>query len=214
MTAIDEPALDERMMQATIGALELFGIYLGSRLGLYDALRGRDGSTYGELAEAAGIAPRYAREWLEQQAVAGILGVDDVTAEAQSRRYRLPEAHVGVLTAPVAPDHLAPLARMVVGIASVLDEVVDAYRAGTGVPYARYGADFRIGQGGINRPAFASALVQEWLPALGPAAQRVSGGGRLADLGCGQGWSTLAVAQAYPRAEERPDPPWIWVPQG
>ncbi|RZU50926.1 methyltransferase family protein [Krasilnikovia cinnamomea] len=194
-------ALDERMMQATIGALELFGIYLGTRLGIYDAMSARDSTTYGELAEQVGIAPRYAREWLEQQAVAGILTVDDAGAEAEARRYRLPEAHVGVLTTPVAPDHLAPLARMVVGIASVLDEVVDAYRTGNGVPYARYGADFRIGQGGINRPAFGSALVEEWLPALGPAAQRVSGGGRLADLGCGQGWSTLAVAQAYPRAE-------------
>ena len=90
---------------------------------------------------------------------------------------------------------------MVVGIASVLDEVADAYRTGGGVPYARYGPEFRAGQGGINRPAFTSALVEEWLPALGPTAERLAGGGRLADLGCGQGWSTIAVARAYPTAE-------------
>ncbi len=192
--------LDERILDATVGALELYGIYLGDRLGLYEALRNRP-STASELAATAGIAPRYAQEWLEQQAVAGVLTVDDVSADAQARRYTLPEAHVGVVADPVAIDHVAPLARLVVGIGSVLDEVVDAYRSGSGVPYARYGDDLRQGQGAINRPAFTSALVEEWLPALGPAAQRLATGGRLADLGCGQGWSTIAVARAFPGAE-------------
>lgn len=193
--------LDQQVLDATVGALELFGVYLGDRLGLYEILRRRGASTVAELAGAAGIAPRYAREWLEQQSVAGVLTVDDVTATAEARRYELPDAHVGVLADPVAPDHLAPFARMIVGIATVLDDVVTAYRTGTGVPYARYGADFRIGQGSINRPAFSSALVEEWLPALGPPAERLATGGRLADLACGHGWSALAVAGAYPGAE-------------
>lgn len=202
MTAIDiNLSLDQRVLDATTGALELFGIYLGDRLGLYDALRHHGTCTPTELAGAAGIAPRYAREWLEQQAVAGVLTVDDVTATADARRYTLPEAHVGVLADPIALDHVAPLARMVVGIAAALDDVVGAYRTGTGVPYSRYGTDMRVGQGGINRPAFTSALVEEWLPALGSAAQRLATGGRLADLGCGQGWSTLAAARAYPTAD-------------
>jgi 2-polyprenyl-3-methyl-5-hydroxy-6-metoxy-1,4-benzoquinol methylase len=130
-----------------------------------------------------------------------VLVVDDVTADADTRRYLLPEAHVGVVADPVALDHLAPLAQLVVGIATALDEVVEAYRTGGGVPYARYGAQFRAGQGGINRPAFTSALVEEWLPALGPAAQRLADGGRFADVACGLGWSTIAVARAYPKAE-------------
>jgi 2-polyprenyl-3-methyl-5-hydroxy-6-metoxy-1,4-benzoquinol methylase len=90
---------------------------------------------------------------------------------------------------------------MVVGIANVLDEVVDAYRTGAGVPYARYGADFRDGQGAINRPAFTSALVEAWLPAASGVVSSLRAGGRIADLGCGQGWSTIAVADAFPEAE-------------
>ena len=193
-------ALDQRVLDATIGALELFGIHLGNRLGLYEALLAGAG-TVSELAEAAGIAPRYAHEWLEQQAVAGVLTVDDVGADAGARRYTLPEAHVGVVANPLAVDHMAPLAGLVVGIATALDDVMAAYRSGGGVPYARYGAEFRRGQGAINRPAFTTALVEEWLPAAGPAVERLATGGRLADLGCGQGWSTIAVARAFPGAE-------------
>ena len=87
------------------------------------------------------------------------------------------------------------------GIASVLDDVAAAYRSGSGVPYARYGDAFRQGQGAINRPAFTSALVEEWLPALGSPVERLATGGRLADLGCGQGWSTIAVSRAFPDAD-------------
>jgi 2-polyprenyl-3-methyl-5-hydroxy-6-metoxy-1,4-benzoquinol methylase len=193
--------LDERLVEAATGALELFGVHLGVRLGLYEALRASP-RTPAELADAAALAPRYAREWLEQQAVAGVLTVDDASAAADQRRYALPDAHVGVLVDPVALDHVAPLARMVVGIAAVLDDVEQAYRSGGGVPYSRYGTHFRTGQGAVNRPAFTSALVDEWLPALGAdVVERLAAGARVVDLGCGQGWSTVAVARAFPNAQ-------------
>jgi 2-polyprenyl-3-methyl-5-hydroxy-6-metoxy-1,4-benzoquinol methylase len=197
--------LDQRLLDATTGALELFGIYLGDRLGLYEALRSSGPLTTAGLASATGIAPRYAREWLEQQAVAGFLEVEggDADTGADDRRFRLPEAHVGVLADPTSVEHLAPFARMLVGVAGVLDDVAAAYRSGGGVPYVRYGADFRSGQGDINRPTFSTALVDEWLPALGggSVARRLAAGGRVADLGCGQGWSSIAVARAFPEAE-------------
>jgi 2-polyprenyl-3-methyl-5-hydroxy-6-metoxy-1,4-benzoquinol methylase len=194
-------ALDTQVLQATIGALELFGLYLGDRLGLYAVLHQGQALTEAELAARASIHPRYAREWLEQQTVAGVLAVDDAAAPAEARRYRLPAEHVGVLVDPEDGAHLAPLARMVAGIGRVLEDVVAAYRTGGGVPYARYGADFRHGQGGINRPAFQTALVDAWLPAVDGAAAKLAGGGRIADLGCGQGWSALAVARRFPAAE-------------
>ncbi|MGH9281196.1 MAG: hypothetical protein ACRD12_24320 [Acidimicrobiales bacterium] len=85
-----------------------------------------------------------------------MLTVDDATAAADARRYVLPEAHVGAVADPLALDHVAPLARLVVGIASALDDVAAAYRDGTGVPFARHGEGLRAGQGAINRPAFTS----------------------------------------------------------
>ena len=194
-------ALDTRVLQASIGALELFGLYLGDRLGLYAALRDGAPVTPGELAARCGIHPRYAREWLEQQAVAGVLELAEPGTDAEKRRFRLPEGHVGVLLDPTDGAHLLPLARMVVGIGGVLEDVLAAYRTGGGVPFARYGADIRHGQGGINRPAFSSQLVESWIPAAEGVAERLAAGGRVADLGCGQGWSAIAVAQRFPAAE-------------
>jgi 2-polyprenyl-3-methyl-5-hydroxy-6-metoxy-1,4-benzoquinol methylase len=194
-------SLDQRVLQSAIGALELFGIYLGDRLGLYAALRDGKARTPGELAERCGIHPRYAREWLEQQAVAGVLEVAAKSEDAAARRYRLPEEHAAIVADADHPAHLAPLGRMLAGVGRVLEEVAAAYRSGGGVPYARYGADFRHGQGGINRPAFGASLVDAWIPAVPGLAERLASGGRLADLGCGQGWSALAVARRFPAAE-------------
>lgn len=192
---------DERLLEQTIGALELFGIFLGDRLGLYEPLRDEAGLTVADLAERRGIHPRYAREWLEQQAVAGVLEVDDAAAPPELRRFRLPKEHAAVLTDPEHPAHLAPLARMLAGIGGVIEDVAVAYKTGAGVPYARYGASFRHGQGGINRPAFATSLVESWIPACDGLAAKLARGGRIADLGCGQGWSAIAAAQAWPNAQ-------------
>jgi 2-polyprenyl-3-methyl-5-hydroxy-6-metoxy-1,4-benzoquinol methylase len=90
---------------------------------------------------------------------------------------------------------------MMVGIGGVIEKVVAAYKTGAGVPYSCYGPDFRHGQGGINRPAFESALVESWLPAMSGGATKLAAGGRIADLGCGQGWAAMSVARAFPKAE-------------
>jgi 2-polyprenyl-3-methyl-5-hydroxy-6-metoxy-1,4-benzoquinol methylase len=91
---------------------------------------------------------------------------------------------------------------MVAGIGGALERVVEAYRTGGGVAYPHFGAAFRKGQAGINRPAFLTDLVARWIPAM-PDVHRalVSSGLRLADVGCGAGWSTIAMAREFPRAE-------------
>src|SRR5919201_6478688 len=91
-------ALVERLLQAAIATFDLYGVYLGDRLGLYRALADRGPSTAGELAHAAGIHARYAREWLEQQAASGILGVENEEEEPDGRRFFLPPGHDEVLT--------------------------------------------------------------------------------------------------------------------
>jgi precorrin-6B methylase 2 len=197
-----EEALTARLLHSTIQALEVFGVYLGKALGLYAVLRTDGPLTPPELAVRAGIAPRYAREWLEQQAVAGFLDTETPNELPDDRRYALPAAHTNVLVAEDHPAHLAPLTQMVAGIGGALDRVVTAYRTGGSVAYAHYGATFRAGQAGINRPAFLSDLVTRWIPALPDLHEALrSTRLRVADIGCGVGWSTVAVAQAFPQAD-------------
>jgi hypothetical protein len=75
-------ALAERLLQSLIGSMELASIWAGLRLDLYEVLRRHGPVTVDELAELAGIDARYAREWLEQQAVAGLLDVEDAGQDA------------------------------------------------------------------------------------------------------------------------------------
>jgi 2-polyprenyl-3-methyl-5-hydroxy-6-metoxy-1,4-benzoquinol methylase len=193
-------ALSERLFQSALGTLELFSIYLGRTLGLYEALDEAGPLTPSELAERADIAERYALEWLEQQAVAGLLETDDSAGE---HRFLIPEGHRPVLCEPVHAAHVSPFAELLVGVANALPAVADAYRTGNGVPYATYGEAFRQGQAAINRPAFTSDLTGSWLPAIPEVHERLTSGEpvRVADVACGQGWSTIAVADAFPSAD-------------
>jgi 2-polyprenyl-3-methyl-5-hydroxy-6-metoxy-1,4-benzoquinol methylase len=195
-------ALVERLFGATIGALELFSVYLGVELGLYPALEDDKALTSRELADRAAIAERYAREWLEQQAVAGLIEVEDTGERPDTRRYRLPAEHARVLCRPDDPAHVAPFAHAIAGIGGVVSRVAEAYRSGEGVPYEAYGAAFRHGQGHINRPTFTHELPGDWLGAMPDVLVRLEAAARprIADVGCGQGWSTLALARAFPNA--------------
>src|SRR5919198_1197347 len=89
--------LAERLWQAEMAALDLYVVYLGERLGLYRALAEGGPATPAELARRTGTAERYVREWLEHQAVAGFVDVEDPSAPPPARRFSLPPEHVEVL---------------------------------------------------------------------------------------------------------------------
>ena len=157
-------------------------------------------STSTDLAARTSTDERYAREWLEQQVVAGILAVQDENLPGSERRYRLPAAHVEPLLDQDSLNYLAPLFQLFAGAVRPLPQLLEAYRHGGGVPFSEYGADLREGQAAVNRPAFLRQLAQEWLPAM-PDIQAVleaSLPAHVADFGCGYGWSSIGLAQGYP----------------
>ena len=190
--------LVERLFGAAIGAFELAGVYLGDRLGLYEALAGAGPTAPAELAAKTGIHERYALEWLEQQAACGILDVvDDGSTE---QRFVLPRGHDEALLDRESLNYVAPFGRFLLGCLRPMDALLDAYRTGDGVPYGDYGVDLHEGQSAFTRPMFVKLLAQEWLPSIPDVHERLLADppARIADVACGGGVSSIAMAKGYP----------------
>lgn len=196
----DRDALAERIFDSLVGAMELVAIELGQRTGAYRALHEGGPATPVELAERAGIERRYAREWLEQQATAGLVAVVADAEDPDERRFALPSGHAEVLLDPESPAALGGASGTLVGMARVVDAVAEAYRTGGGVPFADYGPEVRRGIGALNRPAYVHE-VDEWIDAIAALHPPVRQARRVVDVGCGTGWSSIALARALPDAE-------------
>jgi SAM-dependent methyltransferase len=188
--------------------MDLLTVYLGDRLGLYRALAAGGPATAAELATRAGTDERYTREWLEQQAAGGVLDVEDASLGPGERRFTLPAGHAEVLTEVDSLNYLAYLGRFAAALGGAAPAVGRAFRSGEGVSWDAMGPDLREGQAEQNRPIFLSLLGREWLPAIPdlharlsrPPAPQGPRPARIADFACGAGWSSIAIALAYPDA--------------
>jgi SAM-dependent methyltransferase len=199
-------AFAEKVFMAVLGAQQTQAIELGARLGWYDALASAGGPiTAGELASRTGTNARYAREWLEHQAVCGYVTVDPASASASTsaspddRRFALPAAHAAVLADPDSTAFMTPIARFVATTGRFVDGIADTYRTGGGLSWDDLGDDAREAQAGANRVLFLHRLGQELLPAAPELHVHLSSGPRrIADVGCGYGWSAIGLARTYP----------------
>ena len=204
LTAEDGAKVEEfagNLFMACLAAMELANVELGVRLGLYEALAGAGPVTAAELAGSAGIAERYAREWLEQQAVAGVVEVEDQAAPAPERKFTLPGAHAHVLVDDDSEACMKPCAAVVPWLAKALDIMVEEFRRGDGAAFGHFG--LHDIQAAFTRPVFVNHLTQTWLPALPDVQAKLTKGDRvrIAEIGCGEGLAAITIARAYPNAE-------------
>ncbi len=195
--------LVERLIQSSAGVFEIFSVYIGHRLGYYQHLPATRGVTSAELAQRSGAHERYTREWLEQQTVIGILRVENPNGGADERRYSLPAGHDEVLVQRESDSYMIPLAQLLAAVTRPVEALVQAYQQGGGVAFSDYGADMVFGQGDFNRPVFLNDLGTLWLPAMPDVHTRLQAQppARVADIGCGTGWSCIGMARAYPLAQ-------------
>ncbi|UGS36250.1 class I SAM-dependent methyltransferase [Capillimicrobium parvum] len=200
----DQPAqIDEQKVVAFVhqalgelgATLNAALVVIGDQLGLYAAMAGAGPITAAELAERTGTSERYVREWLNAQAAGGY-----VTYEPDGERYTLPAEHAMVLADEASPWFMPGAFQLMTASAGDHAQIAEAFRSGAGVGWHEHSHGVFEGCERFFRPGYAAHLCTEWIPALEGVEAKLRDGGRVADVGCGHGASTILMAQTYPDA--------------
>lgn len=169
--------------------------YIGQRLGLYKAMAGAEPMTPAELAERTGTTERYVREWLINQAAGGYVEYDP-----ESGRYSLPPEQAVALTDESSPFYVGGGFYVIKAMSQAQPRIMDAFRNGGGMLWGEHDPDLFVGTAKFFRPGYTAHLVGEWIPALTGVEEKLKAGGKVADIGCGHGASTIIMAKAYPNS--------------
>jgi len=185
----------ERIFGHLAGALVSGMIYLGDRLGLYQALSGAGPLTSEELARKTGLNERWVREWLYQQTSAGVI---DYKGES---RFELSAEGTLVLADENSPFFLAGGFCALPQQMALLNDLPRSFKSGLGLSYDQFGSEVNVGVERLLAPWFRTQLVPNALPTLDGVATKLQAGAKVADVGCGAGFAIIEMAKAYPRSE-------------
>ena len=183
-----------RLMGDFAGTAGLVLTALGLRLGLWDALAAGPASPE-TVAQRAGAAVPYVREWLRSQAAAGYVGYDPKTGA-----FCLAPGVAAVLGGGPLPGLTAGMAAQFGVWWAEMERYEEMFRSGKGISWGALPAPHAEGMDMISRAVVVPALVEGWLPALDGVAERLAAGAAVADVGCGYGAAAIAMAEAYPAA--------------
>ena len=168
---------------------------IGDELGLYTALAGQRLSAE-ELAHKTGTNARYIREWLANQAAGGYVEYDEA-----SDTYYLNEEQELCLADPSGPVDLPGAYQIIQDLFYVRERAVENFRSGNGMEWDEHHRCLFYGTERFFRGGYNANLVSSWLPALDGVVEKLTAGGRAADVGCGHGASTILMAQAFPNSQ-------------
>jgi SAM-dependent methyltransferase len=189
-------ALVGKMLGDLGGAFSVPTTRIGLRLGLFDALNEGGPATAAQLASrAGGLTERYVREWALAQAANGYINYDAATDS-----FNLSPEQAMVFSVKDSPVYLAGAFDLAAAMIEAEPKVEHAFRHGGGVGWGETGGCLFCAVGAFFRPGYANSIVQAWLPALDGVVAKLAAGAKVADIGCGVGFSTLLMAEAYPNS--------------
>jgi ubiquinone/menaquinone biosynthesis C-methylase UbiE len=194
-------AIDEQELEQAVG--KVFGelgvavtgplVVLGDRLGLWAAMAGAGPVTPAKLAAKTGTVERYVREWLRGVTVAGYAGYDPATGA-----FTLSDEMARVLATDDSPASLIGVFPGFVAMWSDLGSIEGFFRTGGGMSWGDHHPGLNDAQARFTRPMYRTSLVDGWIAALDGVTARLTSGGKVADIGCGQGTSTIVMAERFP----------------
>jgi 2-polyprenyl-3-methyl-5-hydroxy-6-metoxy-1,4-benzoquinol methylase len=169
--------------------------YIGTKLGLYEAMANSGPVNASELAERTGTVERYVREWLINQAAGGYVEYDVATD-----RYTLPAEQATALTDQTSPFYVGGGFYVVKAMTAAQTRILEAFKNGGGILWGDNDPELFLGTERFFRPGYATHLIATWIPSLTGVEENLKTGAKVADIGCGHGSSTIIMAQAYPNS--------------
>ena len=195
---IDEAKLEEFMGKIVgdlSGTVVTAMCVLGDRLGLFKDLAANGPATSEQLAARTGTQERYVREWLGSLSSAGYIEYDPASA-----RFTLPPEHAMALAQEGGPAFVSGGHQMAIGMLGPLDELMEAFLQGGGVPQTSYGNNVWTGMERFTGTWFENLLIQQWLPAVPHVQSKLESGASVADIGSGNGQALIKLAQTFPNS--------------
>lgn len=197
--AIDQDKLHEFLVKAVVDFGATFNaalVGIGDKLGLYKGLQQGGPQSPAELAKRTGTSERYVREWLSAQAAGGY-----VTYEAANGKFHLSEEQAFAMADETSPVFLPGAFQTALAAVRAEEQLTERFKTGEGMGWHEHHPELFVGTERFFRPGYAAHLVSAWIPALEGVDARLRKGGRVADVGCGLGASTILMAKSYPNSE-------------
>ncbi|MFL2875260.1 MAG: class I SAM-dependent methyltransferase [Pseudohongiellaceae bacterium] len=195
----DEKKLEQlqgRVMGNAAGAIGLLMAYIGDQTGIYRMMEELGPSTHEVLAQKANVDARYLREWLSSNASMGYIEYD-----AEADTFHLTPEQAAIFSREGEPTCMQGFFQAVVGQYATHDTAIDIFKSGDGRPWDDHHSCCFCGTDRFFRPGYASFLTSEWIPSLKGVESTLISGGKIADIGCGLGASSLLMGEAYPKSQ-------------